>query len=97
MDEVIKLNKQLTITRIVAVILFLFCVCFIFAQIQRMEADKYAELAIKCETEASQLKDEARRQTDLAMQQRAEAEHQRVIAVQNAELAQTLAAKQKKK
>lgn len=98
MDDAVKLKRQLSRTRIVVLILSVFCImCLIFAQRQRIEADRNAEFAIKREEEANQMKNEARRLTEIATQQRAEAEQQRMLAVQQAALVQAAHCEQKNK
>lgn len=82
MEDVIKLRKQLTRTRVIASILSIFCVLlFVFAYVQKLEADKLMELAIKQEMVAEQARAEAERQHMISMEMQAEAEQQKMQSV----------------
>lgn len=78
MEDIIKLKKQLMRTRIFFFITLVVCVLFfVFAYVQKLEADRQTELSI-------QLRQQAQQMSEMAKASEAEAIRQREIALQAA-------------
>lgn len=81
MEDVVKLKKQLTRTRVVVFILLTLCILFfVFAQIQTIEAKKNMELANEHKVMADQARAEAERQHMISVEARDEAVQQRMLS-----------------
>lgn len=85
MEDVVKLKKQLTRTRVVVFILLTLCILFfVFAQIQTIEAKKNMELANEHKVMADQARVEAERQHMISIVARNDAEQQRILSEEHA-------------
>lgn len=83
MEETAKLRKQLARTRIVMVVLIIFCALFfIYGYVQKLMADRYLVELMRTEMMAQQAKSEAEHQREIAEQKYREALNQRSGQVQ---------------
>jgi hypothetical protein len=74
MEDAAKLKKQLTLTRVAFFILLALCfLFFIFAYVQRLEAEKQMELAVELKMLSDQARADAERQHMISIQARDEA------------------------
>ena len=86
MEDTIKLRKQLTVMRILAVVLFVCCFMFLaFGYIQKLEADKLAKDAYEQKLLAQEAMAEAEKQHMLALENEMRAQNSALLAMQTLE------------